>query len=31
MLACDSASEVDIEMIRNICDALIRKAEAGAL
>lgn len=31
MLACDSASEVDMGMVRHICDACTRKVEAGGL
>ena len=30
-LVCDSASEVDRGMVRNICDACTRKVEAGGL
>jgi len=31
MFACGSASEVAMEMARHICDASIKKAEAGGL
>lgn len=31
MLACDSASEVDMGIVRHICDACTRKVEAGGL